>query len=153
VKRIAAVLVLICAVFAAGAAVSALAQQYPPPPPPRPGPPPTDPWTYGPGPQTWNPGWNNRPNPRRGACFYTARGFGGNHFCVRGGDSLPRLPGNFGDNLSSIQVFGGARVEIFNDRNFSNGSAVITRSVADLRNVPFRGGHTWNNRISSMIVR
>ena len=143
-KRLAAVLVLIFA-------VSAIAQNYPPPP--RPGAPPgSDPWAYGPGPQTWNPSWNNRPNPRRGACIYTGRNFSGNHFCVRGGDRLPRLPGNFGDNVSSIQVFGGARVQVFNDRNYSNGSTVIPRSVADLRNVPFRNGHTWNNRISSVIV-
>jgi len=133
-------------------AVSTMAQG--PPPPPRLGSQPLqqDAWAYGPGAQTWSPAWNNRPNPRRGACFYTSRNFAGNHFCVRGGDRLPRLPGNFGDNISSIQVFGGARVRIFNDRNFSNGSAVITRSVGDLRNVPFRGGHTWNNRISSMMV-
>jgi len=149
-KRIAAVLVLVFAVFLIRT-VFAIAQQYPPSP--RPSPPPNDPWVYGPGPQTWNPGWNSRPNPRRGACFYTSYGFQGNHFCVRGGDSLPRLPGNFGDNISSIQIFGGARVQIFNDRNFSNGSISINRSVADLRNVPFRGGHTWNNRVSSMIVR
>ena len=81
-KRSAGVLVLVFSVFSIGA-VFAIAQQYPPPP--RPGPPPNDPWVYGPGPQTWNPGWNSRPNPRRGACFYTSYGFQGNHFCVRGG--------------------------------------------------------------------
>jgi hypothetical protein len=42
---------------------------------------------------------------------------------------------------------------VFNDRNFRGGSIGFRRSVADLRNVPFRGGHTWNNRISSIIVR
>jgi Peptidase inhibitor family I36 len=145
VKRLAAFFVLIFA-------ISAVAQNYPPPPP-RPGPPPgSDPWLYGPGPQTWDPSWNRRPNPRRGACIYTSRNFTGNHFCVRAGDRLPRLPGNFGDNVSAIQVFGGARVQVFNDRNYSNGTTVIARSVADLRNVPFRNGHTWNNRISSVIV-
>ena len=55
--------------------------------------------------------------------------------------------------MSAIQVFGGARVQIFNDRNFSNGNTWINRSVPDLRTVPFRNGHTWNNRISSIIVR
>ena len=35
---------------------------------------------------------------------------------------------------------------------FSNGSTVIRGSVPDLRNVPFRNGHTWNNRISSLMV-
>ncbi len=143
-KRLAALLVLIFV-------VSAVAQNYPPPPP-RQGPPPGDPWVYGPQNNNWDPSWNRRPNPHRGACIYTDRNFGGNHFCVRSGDRLPSLPGNFGGNVSSIQLFGGARIQVFNDRNFSNGSTTLNRSVGDLRNVPFRGGHTWNNRISSMIV-
>jgi Peptidase inhibitor family I36 len=123
--------------------VSALAQNYPPQ---------NDPWTYGPNSQSWNPSWNHRPNPHRGACIYTSRNFTGNHFCVRAGDRLPKLPGNFGDNVSSVQIFGGARIQLFNDRNFSNGDVRLNRSVSDLRNVPFRGGHTWNNRVSSVIV-
>lgn len=113
---------------------------------------PNNPWTYGPQNNQWNPSWNNRPNPRSGACFYTTAPFRGNHFCVRSGDRLPKLPGNFGDNISSVQVFGSARVRIFNDRNYRNGSTVLNGTVPDLRQVPFRGGHTWNNRISSIIV-
>ena len=137
-KRLAAFLVLTFA-------VTALAQN-------RPYPPQDNSWTYGPQNNQWNPSWNQRPNPHKGACFYTSSNFRGNRFCVRSGDRLPSLPGNFGGNLSSIQIFGHARVQIFNDRNFSNGSTSLNRSVSDLRNVPFRGGHTWNNRISSMIV-
>jgi Peptidase inhibitor family I36 len=137
-KRFAAFLVLMFAV-----AVLAQRTQYPPP---------DNSWTYGPQNNQWNPSWNHRPNPRSGACFYTKQSYQGNKFCVRSGDRLPSLPGNFGGNLSSIQVFGGASVRIFNDRNFQNGDTVIHRSVSDLRNVPFRGGHTWNNRVSSMIV-
>lgn len=116
-------------------------------------PPPNDNWAYGPRNNTWNPSWNRRPDPRDGACFYSSAPFRGNHFCVRAGDRLPALPGGFGDNISSIQIFGRATVRIFNDRNFRNGSITLRRSVADLRNVPFRGGHTWNNRVSSIIVR
>jgi Peptidase inhibitor family I36 len=109
-------------------------------------------WTYGPQNNQWNQSWNRRPNPRSGACFYSTAPYRGNHFCVRSGDRLPSLPGGFGGNISSIQIFGGARVRIFNDRNYRNGGTELNRSVTDLRNVPFRGGHTWNNRISSMIV-
>jgi hypothetical protein len=138
-KRLAAFLVL-------AFAVTALAQNGPPPPQAG-----QQPWVYGQNSQ-WNPSWNRWPNPRRGACFYTTAPFRGNHFCVRSGDRLPALPGNFGDNISSIQTFGGASVRVFNDRNFSNGSTTIRGSVPDLRKVPFRGGHTWNNRISSLIV-
>lgn len=138
-KRLAVLSILI---FAA----TVFAQQYPPPGPPG------DAWTYGPQNGQWNPSWNRRPNPRSGACFYTTAPFRGNHFCVRSGDRLPKLPGNFGDNISSVQVFGSARVRIFNDRNYRNGSTVLNGTVPDLRQVPFRGGHTWNNRISSIIV-
>jgi hypothetical protein len=136
VKRLSILLVLIFA-------VAAVAQN-------RPG---GDPWDYSRQPGPWNPSWNNRPNPRSGACFYTTAPFRGNHFCVRAGDRLPALPGNFGDNISSIQTFGGARVRIFNDRNFSGGSTTVMGSVPDLRRLRFRGGHTWNNRISSIAVR
>ncbi len=140
-KRLAGFLVLMFA-------VTVFAQYGPPPPPPPGG---QQPWVYGPNPQ-WNPSWNRWPNPRRGACFFTTAPFRGNRFCVRSGDRLPSLPGNFGGNISSVQVFGGASVKLFNDRNFSNGSVVLRNTVPDLRQVPFRGGHTWNNRASSVIV-
>jgi hypothetical protein len=113
-----------------------------------------DPWTYNPhGENRWDSSWNRRPYPSAGACFFTDRNFGGNHFCVRRGDRLGRLPSNIGDNISSIRLFGNARVVVFNDRNFSGGSHEFNASVPDLRNRRFRDGHTWNNRISSVIVR
>ena len=112
-----------------------------------------DPWTYPPDNYNWNPSWNARPSPRSGVCLFKKANFSGDRFCVRRGDKLDHLPGNFGDNVSSIQLFGGARVVVFNDRHFSGGSAQFDRSIADLRNAPFRGGHTWNNRISSVAVR
>jgi hypothetical protein len=112
-----------------------------------------NPWNYRNNPN-WDESWNRRPFPAAGACFFTGSGFRGNHFCVRRGDRLDRLPGNFGDNISSIQLLGRSRVVVFNDRNFKGGRQKLRTSVGDLRSVPFRGGrNTWNNRISSMIVR
>ena len=110
-----------------------------------------DPWVYRDNPR-WDRSWNDRPFPKAGACFFTDANFQGNRFCVRRGERLPALPGDFGDNISSIQVFGGAHARVFNDRNFSGGSAEFS-SVKDLRYRRFRDGHTWNNRISSLIVR
>ena len=110
------------------------------------------PWVYRDHPK-WDRSWNDRPVPGAGACFFTDAGFRGNRFCVTRGDRLDRLPGDFGDNISSIQVFGKARVRVFNDRNFSGGSQEFRNSIPDLRNEPFRDGHTWNNRISSLAVR
>jgi hypothetical protein len=114
---------------------------------------PGNPWAYGRGPNNWDNTWNSRPAPGRGACFFTQAGFRGNKFCVRSGDRLPSLPGKFGDNISSIQVYGRGAVRVYNDRNFSGGSTTVAESVADLRTYRFRGGHTWNNRISSVVVR
>jgi hypothetical protein len=111
-----------------------------------------EPWVYRDNPN-WDRSWNQRPFPNVGACFFKDSGFRGDRFCVRRGDRLSSLPGKFGGNISSIQLFGNARVVVFNDRNFSNGSQELRRSVADLRTEKFRGGHTWNNRISSLIVR
>lgn len=114
-----------------------------------------DPWDYGNSDRgnRWDPSWNRRPFPPRGACFFTDRDYRGNRFCVRAGDRLPRLPSNFGDNISSIESFGGSRVIVFNDRDYRGGSEEFRGSVRDLRNRRFRDGHTWNNRISSIVVR
>jgi hypothetical protein len=144
-KRIPVVLFLL--VFA----ISLTAQNRPYPPPPPPGGQ-ADPWVYGPQNNNWDRSWNNRPFPRSGACFFTSRDFSGNRFCVRSGDRLPQLPGNFGDNISSIQTFGRAQVTIFNDRNFRGGNQGVPGSIPDLRQLRFRGGHTWNNRVSSIVV-
>ncbi len=119
--------------------------------PQRPG---ADPWRYGGGrPGNWDNSWNNRPNPRAGACFYADLNFRGNHFCVRHGDRLTSLPGNFGDNITSIQVFGRGSVRVFDDRNFRGPSTVFRGSVPDLRTYRSRPGHTWNDRISSIQLR
>ena len=111
-----------------------------------------NPWDYK-GNPNWDSSWNKRPYPKTGACFFKQQGFQGDRFCVIRGDRLPSLPGNFGDNISSMQVFGGTRVTVFNDRNFSGGSQEFRSSIGDLRNAKFRDGHTWNNRISSVVVR
>ncbi len=111
-----------------------------------------NPWDYH-GNPAWDHSWNNRPFPKAGACFFKEQGFRGDRFCVTRGDKLTSLPGNFGDNISSMQVFGNARVTVYNDRNFSGGGQEFRASIADLRTAKFRDGHTWNDRISSVTVR
>jgi hypothetical protein len=111
-----------------------------------------NPWDYRNHPR-WDATWNKRPVPKSGACFYKDAGFQGDRFCVSRGDKLDSLPGNFGDNISSMQVFGGARAIVFNDRAYKGGSQEFRQSVSDLSREKFRDGHTWNNRISSIIIR
>ena len=111
-----------------------------------------EPWVYSDHPK-WEPSWNQRPMPRAGVCFFKDTEFKGDHFCVTRGDKLDALPGSFGDNISSIQLFGKARVTVFNDREFRGGSQEFRNSIGDLRTQRFRDGHTWNDRISSVVTR
>ncbi|HLK64186.1 MAG TPA: peptidase inhibitor family I36 protein [Bryobacteraceae bacterium] len=111
-----------------------------------------DPWNYRDHPR-WDSTWNKRPFPRAGACFFKDTNFQGDRFCVSRGDKLDSLPGDFGDNITSIQLFGNARVMVYNDRAFKGGSQEFRSSISDLRTQKFRDGHTWNDRISSIMVR
>ena len=139
-KRFAPFLIL------AAFAITAVAQEAPSAPPPH------ESWKYGGGSDNWDPSWDQRANPDSGACFYTDASYSGHHFCVQAGDRLPSLPKHFGDHVTSIQIFGDAKVRLFNDSDYRNGSVIIDHSIDNLRDVPFRGGHTWNKRVSSIAV-
>jgi hypothetical protein len=104
---------------------------------------------------TWPPRENWRGGNWRsgGACFYKDRNFGGSFFCVRRGEVRESLEG-FGDQISSIRAFGGARVVVFDDRNFSGARDRLAGDQPDLQRlrVSQKRDHTWNNRISSVRV-
>jgi len=109
-KRISLVLGLLCA------AVTVCAQN-------------NNPWVYRGNPK-WDGSWNNRPLPRAGACFFKEAGFQGDRFCVTRGDKLDSLPGNLGDNISSMQLFGNVRATVFNDRGFRAGNRSFAEASA-----------------------
>jgi len=73
---------------------------------------------------------------------------------LRKGESRESL-GAYGDDISSIRVFGNSRAYVYDDRNFTGANASLRGDITDLRQIPVRGksGHTWNNRISSITVR
>ncbi len=105
---------------------------------------------------TWPPrgDWHGGNWGRGGACFYKDRNFGGSFFCLRRGEQRESL-GNYGDDISSIRVFGRARAMIYDDRNFSGARQRVSGDVGDLRQyrVSQKPGHTWNNRVSSIRVQ
>lgn len=88
-----------------------------------------------------------------GACFYQDFNFHGPFFCMRRGEARESL-GKMGDKISSVRAWGGARVILFDDRNFSGPSERVRVDVDDLRRVPVaeKPGHTWNDRVSSIRV-
>lgn len=100
------------------------------------------------------PTWGRGPQPNRGACFYRDRDFRGDYFCMRAGEEYSSLP-SMRDDISSVRVFGGARVQVFEDSDFRGSTARFGNDLSDLRSRQVRDDreHTWNNRISSIQVR
>lgn len=92
------------------------------------------------------PRWGRERYPTSGACFFEDINFRGRYFCVARGDRLPSLPSGMGDRISSIRLFGGGEVVVYNDRDMRGRSARIARDANDLR----RGD--WNDKISSLEV-
>lgn len=90
--------------------------------------------------------------PRQGACFFTDAGFRGNRFCVASGETAAAMPLGFNDEISSIQLFGGASVVIFENENFGGQSIRIATSVPSLEDARSPNGFRWNDAISSVRV-
>ena len=99
-------------------------------------------------------GWGRPHPPAGGACFYRDAGFNGDYFCLKDGERWPSLPPGFNDRISSIRVFGGARLRVFNDADFGGISAMIDHDVDDLSifRLPENPFKSWNDRISSIAV-
>ena len=90
-----------------------------------------------------------------GACFYKNSNFGGDFFCMRRGEQNNSLTGGYGDQISSIRVFGGAKAYIYDDRNFGGPRLVLSHDAPDLKRYSVAGkpGHSWNDRINSVRIQ
>jgi Protein of unknown function (DUF3011)/Peptidase inhibitor family I36 len=110
----------------------------------------------GDGPGWWNSGPGHHPSnqPKNGACFFRQANYTSDYFCIARGSSVSAVQSGFNDQISSIRLYGGARVTVYNDANFRSTSISFRNSVSDLRNVRLQGNDnkTWNNRISSIQV-
>jgi hypothetical protein len=108
------------------------------------------------GPGWWNSGPGRPPTnqPKSGACFFRQSNFSSDYFCIQRGSSVAALQKDFNDQISSIKLYGGASVTVYNDANFRSTYVSFRHSVTDLRNVRLQGSDskTWNNRISSIQV-
>jgi hypothetical protein len=91
------------------------------------------------------PVWSrNQARPREGACFYQDPEFRGDYFCTPRGATYTTLPPGFNDRIASIRVIG-AKVMIFQDRDFAGRSTEIRSDVPNLRG-------NWRDKISSIRV-
>jgi hypothetical protein len=100
------------------------------------------------------PVWGRGAQPRQGACFFRDTSFQGDYFCMARGESFRALPSGFNDRISSIRVFRGTRVSVFQDNDFRGASETFARSQNDLRSVRKRDDRSrmWTDRISSVRV-
>jgi hypothetical protein len=73
---------------------------------------------------------------------------------MRVGDRWPSMPAGFNDQISSIRLFGGARVRLFNDDRFEGASVRIDRDVDTLERLRIADNPSknWNDRVSSIAV-
>jgi hypothetical protein len=83
--------------------------------------------------------------PRSGACFYMDDGFRGDRFCMEAGDSQREVSGRYNDKISSIEVFGGARVFVYEHSGFGGDSRTFVRNASNLAG-------DFNDTISSIRV-
>jgi len=103
------------------------------------------------GPAWWNSGSGHggRGGPGNGACFYKNANFTGDYFCSARGSNIPQV--RLDDEITSIQIYGRARVTFYKDPNFSGPQATTDRSIPDLHRwrMPNNPNLNWDNRISS----
>ncbi len=88
--------------------------------------------------------FNGEP-PANGACFYDEIGFGGQYVCVKAGEDAGYI-NELNDHVSSIRVFGNAKVVAYEDAGFRGATTEITKDMPDLRDA------RWNDVISSVKV-
>lgn len=84
-------------------------------------------------------------------CFYRDVNFQGTSWCYRAGDELADLR-NQKNEISSIRIFGRARVRVYDQEEFSGASEEFDRDVTDLTLRVMEGRRNWNDRIDSFQV-
>jgi hypothetical protein len=87
-------------------------------------------------------------------CFYEHSNFGGWQQCYAAGQELADL-GNYRMKISSIRVYGDARVTIFANKNFEGASLEVASDMNDLAQQKIPGGigtFTWNDQIESVRI-
>lgn len=81
------------------------------------------------------------PEPTK-VCFYKNASFGGASFCVSPGSADNKLPNNWNNKISSIELTGGASVKVCRNSNYLGGCKTYGSSKATLPGM-------YNNKITS----
>jgi hypothetical protein len=92
---------------------------------------------------------DNRDTDR--VCFYRDVEYQGPSWCYRPGDELADLRDRGGE-ISSIRIYGRARVIVYDMDEFMGASDEFDMDVPDLRLRALEGRRNWNDRIDSFQV-
>ena len=93
----------------------------------------------------------NRGRDRDRVCFYQDIRYQGWEECYYPGDELPDLR-RHNNAISSIRIFGRARITVYDDRNFEGRSADFRSDVPDLGLRNLAGSRSWSDRIESFRI-
>jgi hypothetical protein len=97
---------------------------------------------------------NNRANERTRndqICVYKDINYFGAEQCYRAGEEINNL-GAQNDSISSIRVYGGATVTVYEKTAFAGRSAQFTSDVPDLGKRILTGNTGWSDRIESLKI-
>jgi hypothetical protein len=84
-------------------------------------------------------------------CFYQHAQYQGKEWCYRPGDELADLRDQRNE-ISSLRIFGRARVVVFDEREFAGASDEFDMDVPDLTLRNMEGRRNWNDRIESFMI-
>jgi len=92
--------------------------------------------------------WNNY------VCVFEEINFRGRYDCFDSGDEIADLArfSGWNDRISSIRVWGVARVTLYRDINFRGDRITVDHDIADLRRLRMTSTLNWDNQISSFDI-
>ena len=90
-------------------------------------------------------------NTRDRVCFYKDSEYNGWEQCYNVGDEV-RSMSDKKAQASSIRIFGRAGVIVYDSTDFEGRVTEFYQDVSNLALRAASGGHTWNDRISSLVV-
>jgi hypothetical protein len=89
-----------------------------------------------------------------GVCVYEKPGFEGRFQCWAANTTISDLSfGNWNSKISSVRVFGQARLVGYKDTDFRGDRIIIDHDAADLETFPMARGGNWNHEIRSLSVQ
>ncbi len=92
--------------------------------------------------------------PQDGVCVYEKTRFEGRYQCWASNTDISDLSfANWKDKISSIRVFGHARLVGYKDTEFRGERITIDHDVSDLSDIPMRTAGNWNDEIRSLAVQ